>query len=156
MRYERQGDDGMQTKVTESYVVDALSFGEAEDKITEEMSTFVSGEFEVKNITPASYGEIFFSDMADDDKWYKAKLTFITIDEEKGKEKKSSVNYLVQAKSVNGAVKNIDEVFAGSVMDYMISTISESKIMDVYEHRQPNKGTKKDDEAPEFLKDGQQ
>lgn len=156
MRYERQGDDGMQTKVTESYVVDALSFGEAEDKITEEMSAFVSGEFEVKNITPTAYNEIFFSDMTDDDKWYKTKLTFITIDEEKGKEKKSAVNYLVQAKSVNGAVKNIDEVFAGSVMDYVISTISETKIMDVYEHRQPNKGDKKGDEAPEFLKDEQQ
>jgi len=137
VRYQRQGEDGGQTTVNETYVVDALSFGEAEETITDELATFVSGEFKIKNITPASYGEIFFSDKEDDDKWYKAKLTFVTIDEEKGKEKRTSVYYLVQAKTFGGAVKNIDEVFAGSVLDYVISNITETRIMDVYEHRAP-------------------
>lgn len=70
VRYERQTDEGMQKMVTETYVVDAFTFGEAEEAITKEMTAFVTGEFSVKNITPAAYGEIFFSDGEDDDKWY--------------------------------------------------------------------------------------
>ena len=110
VRYERQMEDGIQKMVTETYVVDAFTFGEAEEAITKEMTAFVSGEFNVKNITPANYGEIFFSDNANDDKWYKAKLTFITRDEKTGKDKRSNTNYLVQAGSFNAAVKNVEQV----------------------------------------------
>ncbi|MBQ7471489.1 MAG: DUF4494 domain-containing protein [Prevotella sp.] len=145
VRYDRQMEDGMTKKVPETYVVDALSFGEAEEKITEEMSAYVSGEFEVKNITPATYGEIFFSENDNDDRWYKAKLSFITIDEKTEKEKRSTVTYLVQAKTFNGAVKNIEEAMSGSIVDYVIANIAETKIMDVYEH-QPKSAESK----PEF------
>lgn len=145
VRYERQMEDGMNKKVSELYVVDALSFGEAEERITGEMSAYVSGEFEVKNITPAAYGEIFFSENDNDDRWYKAKLSFITIDEKTEKEKRSTVTYLVQAATFNGAVKNIEEVMSGSMVDYVIANISETKIMDVYEHQ-----TKSSESKPEF------
>lgn len=145
VRYERQMEDGMNKKVSELYVVDALSFGEAEERITGEMSAYVSGEFEVKNITPAAYGEIFFSENDNDDRWYKAKLSFITIDENTEKEKRSTVTYLVQAATFNGAVKNIEEVMSGSLVDYVIANISETKIMDVYEHQ-----TKSSESKPEF------
>ncbi len=145
VRYERQMEDGMNKKVSELYVVDALSFGEAEERITGEMSAYVSGEFEVKNITPAAYGEIFFSENDNDDRWYKAKLSFITIDEKTEKEKRSTVTYLVQAATFNGAVKNIEEVMSGSLVDYVIANISETKIMDVYEHQ-----TKSSESKPEF------
>jgi hypothetical protein len=101
-------EDGMEKTVTEGYVVDALSFSEAERRIIEEMSSYISGEFEVRDIKKAPYGEIFFADDVLADKFYKAKLQFITIDEKTEKEKRSSVNYLVQAGSFNGAVKNID------------------------------------------------
>ena len=124
----------MTKKVIENYVVDALSFGEAEEKITEEMSAYISGEFEVKNITPAAFHEIFFSENDNDDRWYKAKLQFITIDEKTEKEKRNSVTYLVQAATLNGAVKNVDEVMNGTMIDYVISNISETKFMDVFEH----------------------
>ena len=103
VRYERQTEDAGQ-KVNEIYVVDALTFGEAEETITKEMEPFVTGEFEVKNISPASYGEIFFSDSDTDDRWYKAKLSFITLDEKTAKEKRSTVNFLVQAATFNAAV----------------------------------------------------
>ena len=149
VRYDRQSEDGGQKKVSETYVVDALSFGEAEETITQEMEPYISGEFEVKNITPATYGEVFFSDNASDDRWYKAKLTFITIDEKTEKEKRTSVNYLVQASDFNGAVKNIEEVMNGSAIDYMIANISETKIMDVYEHNAPQKKEERDDK-PEY------
>ena len=97
IRYEKVMEDGLQKKVTEQYVVDALSFSEAEANIIEEMSSYISGEFEVVEIDRCVYKEIFFSDDEAADKWYKAKLKFVTIDEKTDKEKKSTVNYLVQA-----------------------------------------------------------
>ncbi len=134
VQYERQAEDGLFAKVRETYVVDAFTFAEAEEAITKEMAVYASGEFVIKNITPATYGEIFFSDKENDDKWYKAKLMFVTVDEEKGKEKKTAVNYLVQSNSIDGALKNIQEVFSTSVSDYVVANISETKIMDVFEH----------------------
>ena len=134
IRYEKVMEDGLQKKVTETYSVDALSFSEAEERITEEMSSYISGEFTVQDIKKAPYGEIFFSDSELADKWYKAKLQFITIDEKTEKEKRSSVSYLVQAGSFNGAVKNIDEVMGGTMIDYVIASVAETQILDVFEH----------------------
>lgn len=134
VRYDKMMEDGQQKKVIEQYVVDALSFGEAEERITKEMSHYISGEFEVKAITPASYGEIFFSDAESDDRWYKAKLSFITIDEKTEKEKRTSVTYLVQGSTVQSAVKNVEEVMNGTAIDYVIAAVTETKIMDVFEH----------------------
>ena len=141
IRYEKTMEDGLQKKVTEAYVVDALSFSEAEETIIEEMSSYISGEFNVTDIKKASYGEIFFSDQESADKWYRAKLQFITLDENSGKEKRSTVNYLVQAGSFNGAVKNLDEVMGGTMIDYVITAMTETQLMDVFEHKAPVKGS---------------
>ena len=127
-------EDGLQKKVKENYVVDALSFTEAESRIMEEMSNYISGEFTIEDIKIASYKEIFFSEEEMADRWYKAKLQFITIDEKTEKEKRSSVNYLVQAGTFNGAVKNIDEVMGGTMIDYVIASMSETTTMDVFEY----------------------
>ena len=145
IRYEKVMEDGMQKRVSENYVVDALSFSEAEERIIDEMSSYISGEFDVMDIKKAPYKEIFFSDSDTADKWYKAKLQFITIDEKTEKEKRSSVNYLVQAGSFNGAVKNIDEVMGGTMIDYVISSVAETTIMDVFEYLK-----KKSDDKPEY------
>ena len=147
IRYEKTMEDGMQKKVTEAYVVDALSFSEAEERIIEEMSSYISGEFNVTDIKKAPYGEIFFSDQEMADRWYKAKLQFITLDEKTEKEKRSNVNYLVQAGSFNGAVKNLEEVMGGTMIDYSIVSINETTLMDVFEHLA--KANKQDDK-PEF------
>ena len=133
-QYEQTQEDGMQKKVTEKYVVDALSFSEAEEKIIKEMKPFCSGDTKVKAITPAPYGEIFFDDRESADKFYKAKLDFITIDEKTEKEKKSTVTYLVQAESLDGAKKSINEVMGGTMFNYVIQSIAETKIIDVFEH----------------------
>lgn len=145
IRYEKVMEDGLQKKVTETYVVDALSFSEAEERIIEEMSSYISGEFDVADIKKAPYKEIFFSDDELADRWYKAKLQFITIDEKTEKEKRSSVNYLCQAGSFNGAVKNVEEVMGTTMIDYVIASIAETTIMDVYEYAK----TKKEDK-PEY------
>lgn len=134
IRYAKTQEDGSQKNVTEHYVVDALSFTEAESAILEEMKVYISGDYKITDIKPAAYHEIFFSDMEKDDKWYKAKLQFITIDEKTEKEKRSTVTYLVQSATLPGAVRNIDEVMGGTMIDYVISAIAETQIMDVFEH----------------------
>lgn len=135
IRYEKTMDDGLQKKVTEAYVVDALSFTEAEKCILEEVSSYISGVFEVSDIKRAAYKEIFFSDAAADDRWYKAKLQFITTDEKTEKEKRSNVNFLVQAATLNSAVHNIVEAMSGSIIDYVIVSVAETALMDVFEYK---------------------
>ena len=88
IRYEKVMENGMQKKVTEPYLVDALSFTEAEARIIEEMTPFISGEFTVSDIKRANYSELFPSDEESADRWFKCKLIFITLDEKSGAEKK--------------------------------------------------------------------
>lgn len=158
IRYEKVMEDGLQKKVTEQYVVDALSFSEAEKRIIEEfcckreqcqarlsnaecstkstegqMSAYISGEFEVTDVKKAQYKEVFFDD--ESDRYYKAKLMFITIDEKTDKEKRSAVVYLVQAATLDGAVTHINEVMDGTMIDYEKSNIAETKIIDVFEYK---------------------
>jgi len=109
------------------------------------MSSYISGEFEVNDIKRAAYKEIFFSEDELADRWYKAKLQFITIDEKTEKEKRSNVNYLVQAGTLNGAVKNIDEVMGGTMIDYVIASVAETTLMDVFEYKK-----KEENDKPEF------
>lgn len=135
IKYEKTMEDGMQKAVIEAYTVDALSFTEAEQRIMEEMSSYISGAFEVKDIKKATYKEIFFSENDNDDRWYKAKLQFITIDEKTEKEKRSNVYYLVQAATFQGAVKNIDQVMGGTMIDYVIASMAETQLMDVFEYK---------------------
>jgi hypothetical protein len=103
------------------------------------MSSYISGAFDVADIKEATYKEIFFSDEATADRWYKAKVQFITIDEKTEKEKRSNVYYLVQASTLQGALKNVDEVMGGTMIDYAIAAISETTVMDVFEYQKSNK-----------------
>lgn len=150
IRYEKTMEDGTQKKVTETYTVDALSFTEAESSIIEEMSAYISGEFEVRDIKKAAYGEVFFSDSPSADRWYKTKLQFITIDDKTEKEKRSNVNYLVHASSLSQAVKSIDEVMGGTMIDYVIASVAETQIMDVFEHTKIGGGKQEVDDKPEY------
>lgn len=134
----------MQKKVTESYVIDAVSFTEAEERIIEEMSAYISGEFEVKDISLAPFGEIFFDEKPNADRYYKAKLSFITLNEKSGNDKRHNVTYLVHAENFNAAVNNVAEVMGGTMIDYEIVSIAETQIMDVFEYHP--KETEKADE----------
>ena len=125
----------MQKRVTEQYTVDALSYAEAENRITEEMSSYISGEFEVAGIKKAAYKEIFFDDGDNNsDRFYRAKLQFITLDEKTEKEKRSNVTYLVHAGSFDGACKNIKKMMEPSMIDYVIVSVSETALKDVFEY----------------------
>ena len=135
IRYEKMMEDGILRKVTETYVIDALSFGEAEKRILEEMASYVSGEIDVCGLKIAPYKEIFFADSDMADRWYVAKLAFITIDEKTDKEKKTSVNYLVNAGNFNSALKNINEIMEGTMIDYQTCNLTETTIMNVFEYK---------------------
>lgn len=159
IQYEKVMEDGLQKKVVEQYVVNALSYAEAENRIIEKMSAYISGElaspssvttqdssselgspsllrqFEVKDLKKAPYKEIFFDDQdSQADRYYKAKLEFITIDEKTEKEKRSRVTYLVQASDLHRAMKNVDEVMSGTMIDYEACAVDDTKIIDVFEY----------------------
>lgn len=132
VKYDKTMEDGTVKKVPEPYLVDALSFTEAEARIIEEMSPFISGEFNVENIKRSNCSELFFSDEEAADRWFKAKLAFITLDEKSGKEKRSITYILVQAADLRDAVKKLDEGMKGTMADYVIVSMSETNIMDVF------------------------
>ena len=134
VKYERTMDDGKVKKVIEPYLVDALSFTEAEERIIEERKHYMSGEFQVSDIKRARYAELFETDDESADRWFKVKLTFITLDEKTGAEKKTSQNVLVQAADLRDAVKRLDEGMKSSMMDYVISSVAESPLLDVYHY----------------------
>ena len=132
IRYERVMENGMNKKVTEPYLVDALSFTEAEARIIEEMTPFISGEFTISDIKRANYSELFPSDEESADRWFKCKLIFITLDDKSGAEKKTSTQVLVQAADLRDAVKKLDEGMKGTMADYQIASVAETAIMGVY------------------------
>ena len=132
IRYERVMENGMNKKVTEPYLVDALSFTEAEARIIEEMTPFISGEFTISDIKRANYSEVFPSDEESADRWFKCKLIFITLDDKSGAEKKTSTQVLVQAADLRDAVKKLDEGMKGTMADYQIASVAETAIMGVY------------------------
>ena len=133
VRYDRQTEDGGQKKVSEVYVVDALSFAEAEQRITEEMEPYCSGKFDVKKIAIAPYTEVFFSEDEEDDKFFRATVALIMLDERTGKGKKYNVTYLVQANNIETARRYVVDAFSNTAMEYEINRLVETKILDVFE-----------------------
>ena len=132
VKFEKTAEDGKIVKVSESYLVDALSFTEAEERMIKEMKPFISGEFSVANIKRVKINEMFFHD--DGDKWYRFKVNYITLDEEKGVEKKVPVAMMVQASEIGQALSRLHEGMKGSMADYEVVTIAETLIMDVFKY----------------------
>ncbi len=130
VRYEKLQENGAVKKVNEPYLVDALSFTEAEARITEEQRPFISGEFTVSAIKPTKIAEIFWDETGD--RWYMVKVAFITIDEKTAAEKRSTSLILVQAANFKHALANFEEGMKGTMADYEIVQISETPLMDVY------------------------
>ena len=154
VKFEKTAEDGKILKTTEKHLVDALSFTEAESRITKEMEPFISGEFQVKSIQRKNYSEIVSElwsinaveaeankmlkanvpNSSEADKWFECKLNFITLDEEKGVEKKTPVFMLVHANTVNSAHDTLIEHMRGSMADYTIESVKETKILDVFKY----------------------
>ena len=130
INYEKTAEEGKIVKSTEHYLVDALSHAEAENRIIEEMKPFISGEFKVTKVVNKKINEIFYNENGD--KWYRAKVNFIQLDEEKGIEKRIGVTMLVQACDMKEAVDGIIAGMKGTMADYEVHTVAETLIMDIY------------------------
>lgn len=135
IRYDRLTDEGLSKKVTEQYVVDALSYTEAEKNIIRSTAEIIPEVIEIKAIKEATYSEIFFSE-DDAEKWYKTKINFISIDERTGKERRTNVLYLVQANDISNAISNVKEIMSKSMSDYTIQSMALTQILDVFEHNE--------------------
>jgi hypothetical protein len=132
IKYDKTSEEGKIERVSEHYLIDALTHAEAEDRIIEEMKPFISGEFQVSKVAIKKINEIFYNENGD--KWYRAKVNFITLDEEKGVEKRTGVPMLVQACDMKEAVDGIIEGMKGTMADYEIHTVAETPIMDIYKY----------------------
>ena len=130
VRYDKMQENGMVKKVNEPYLVDALTFTEAESRIVEEMKPFISGEYSISSEKKTKISEIFFNEGGD--RYYQVKVNFITLDENSGVEKKTSTLILVQAADFDSALSNFKEGMKGTMADYEISSITETMLMDVF------------------------
>lgn len=132
VKYVKTLENGFEKPTTEAYLVDALSYTEAESRFLEEIRPFMHGAFEVDSITRVKISDIFFNDNESADKWYKCKLSFITIDEKSGAEKRSNVFFFVQASDLRDAIKYLDEQMKGTFGNWEIIAVQETLIIDVY------------------------
>ena len=132
IQYQEMQEDGKEKKVTEQYVVEALSFTEAESRITEEMTPYNDGDFDVVSEKIAPFNEIFLSDNSTDDKWFVSKVSFITIDEKTAKEKKQTFRYLVQAATSELALDYTKEMLSHGMSDYRIDAVQDAPTLDVF------------------------
>jgi len=130
VKFEKVIENGTQKKVTEAYLVDALSFTEAENRIIEEMKPYITGEFEVTAVKKEKIAEIFID--PNGDRWYKAKVMYISLDEKSGVEKKTSQNMLVQANDFKQALSNLTNGMRDTMSDWEVNTIAETTLMDVF------------------------
>lgn len=142
--FEKILENGMQKKVTEPYLVDALSFTEAEARIIEEIRPFITGEFTVTDIKRARLSELFLNENGD--RFYKIKVYFITLDEKSGAEKKSAAQMLAQASTLKEAIAVLEEGMKGTMADYTIASVTETMLMDVFPYSADSDKTPKSGE----------
>ena len=129
-RYDKMQENGSVKKVTEPYLADALSCTEAEARVTEELQSFISGDFRISSVITTKISEIFWDESGD--RYYKVKVNFIALDEKTAAEKRTASYILVQASSFKQAYDNFIEGMKGTMADYEIEAIVETKLVDVY------------------------
>ena len=128
--YDKMMENGVQKKVSEPYLVDALSFTEAEARIIEEVTPFISGEFSVEAVGKARISEIFFNE--EGDRFFKFKVNYITLNEKTGAEKKTAVKMIAQACTLKKAISVLEEGMKNTMADYSIAEVKETMLMDVF------------------------
>ena len=144
VKYDKIVENGLIKKIPEQYVVDALSFTEAEERITKEVAVFSSGEFEVTDIKKARITEVVEAEDAAADKWYKARVAFIVIDEKTEKEKRAIQTMLVQGTSLQDALATLQKSLSSGMQDWLIVGIVETQIMDVFRYSAPQQKEQQD------------
>ena len=130
VKYKKTHESGEQKISTDTYLLDAVSYTEAEARITEEMKQYTEEDFRIMNIKVANFSEVH--PFENSDRWFKSKVSLIAMDEESGKEKKTNLYMLVQANDVKEAFENTVKTMETTMGDYSIPSITESPIVDVF------------------------
>ena len=134
--YVKIDDDGREVKASESYLLDAVSFTDAEARITEQLRTMIRGEFVIDKISKSRIVEIF--PHADGEFWWKGKISIVTIDEKAGKEKVVNNFFLVAADDLEQALKRLKEGLSYVLVPYQITSLVLSNIVDVFPYFEEN------------------
>ena len=150
VRYDKTMDNGMIKAVTEPYLVDALSFTEAEARIIEEIRPYITGEFSISAIKRERYSESFFNETGD--RYFRVKVNYITLDEKSGTEKKAPVFMLVQATTIAEAQEIVETEMKSTMIDYTIEQLTETKIMDVFLYGADKSEKQKEKEYQDAIK----
>jgi hypothetical protein len=129
VKYTKQLDNGALKRVSEPYLLAAMSFTDAEARIHEELGSIVRGEFNVVAIARYEVHDIF---SYDDDVWYKAKIQYVSMDSDSGKDRKTKQTFLVSAASVAQATERIIESLDGLMVDFEIKSVIETPIVDIF------------------------
>ena len=132
VKYMKVSEDGKEKKVNEAYLLDAMSYTEAESRITREMESVVSGDYYISSLKKSNITEVVPSEDETDDRWYKAKVAIIDADEVSGKEKSSFQYYLVAASDIKRALENLEKSLSTFVVPYEIASLADTTFMDVY------------------------
>ena len=135
VRYEKIDENGLPKKVVEPYLVDALSFTEAEKRISQEMQPYVSGEFVIAAIKKANITELF--DTFGGDRWFRCRVIFVVVDMERGTEKRVANTMYVQANDISEALQNLKKGLQGTMSDYTVASLTETLILDVFHYVEP-------------------
>lgn len=147
VKYMKVNEDGREKKVTESYLLDAMSYTEAESRMMHEMGAVVKGDYYITGLKKSNITELVESTDENDDRWYKAKIAIIDADEVSGKEKSSNQYYLVAAANINRALENLEKSLSTFVVPYEIGSITDTQFMDVFPYFSDG-----NEEIPENLK----
>lgn len=135
VRYDKTMENGCIKRVTETYLVDALTFTEAEKRFIEEVAPYFSGESEVSVVKKVKLADVFRSNDAQDDRYYKARIVYITLDEKTGAEKRTAANTLIQAKDLKTALAHLEESMKDCMGDWEAVSLTETPIIDIIDYK---------------------
>ena len=147
VKYVKVNEDGYEKKGNEAYLLDAMSYTEAESRIIHEMESIISGDYYISTLKKSNITELVPSEDENDDRWYKAKVAIIDVDEVSGKEKSSAQYYLIAAANIQRALENLERSLSSFVVPYEIQSIADTTIMDVFPYF-----SDQDEQIPENLK----
>lgn len=146
VKYVKVNEDGREKKVNEAYLLDAMSYTEAESRMMHEMESIIKGDYYISSLKKSNITELVPSEDENDDRWYKAKIAIIDADEVSGKEKSSFQYYLVAASNIDRALENLEKSLSTFVVPYEISSITDTQFMDVFPY------FTEDEQIPDNLK----
>ena len=147
VKYMKVNEDGRVKKVNEAYLLDAMTYTEADSRIMHEMESVISGDYYISSLKKSNITELVPSEDENDDRWYKAKVNIIDADEVSGKEKSTGQYYLVAASNINKALENLEKSLASFVVPYEIASLTDTQFMDVFPYF-----SDEEEQIPENLK----